>query len=109
MVRLFVGGTLLLAAVTLYALFHCLTRDSSQIAVLPKWAWALIVVCVPVIGVLLWFLIGYKSTKLHSNRGIHPTGPEDDPEFIRKINDDIAERKRHRTRGSSEDGETSTS
>lgn len=40
------------------ALVDIITRDESQIKHLPKVAWVLLVVFLPLIGIALWFLLG---------------------------------------------------
>ncbi len=50
--------SLLIIAVLIVALIDIITRDESQVKHLPKLVWILLVVLLPMIGSILWFLIG---------------------------------------------------
>jgi hypothetical protein len=99
MSRFLVAAIVLLTAITLYGVFDCLTRDRQYIRIMPKWAWALVILLVPIVGVLLWYLFGRSSfeggQRPVARRG--PIAPDDDPEYLRKIADDLAaDRRRDR-------------
>lgn len=50
--------TLLVIALMVGALIDIITRDDSRVKHLPKLAWALIVILLPLIGSILWFTLG---------------------------------------------------
>jgi len=50
--------SLLVIALMIGALVDIITRDDSQVRFLPKMAWIIIVILLPLIGSLLWFTIG---------------------------------------------------
>lgn len=50
--------SLLVIALMVGALIDIITRDDSQVRFLPKMAWLIIVILLPLIGSLLWFAIG---------------------------------------------------
>jgi len=50
--------SLLVIALMIGALIDIITRDSSLVKYLPKLAWIIIVILLPLIGALLWFGIG---------------------------------------------------
>lgn len=100
MARTLIAVIVVSAAIILYGLFDCLLRERSHIAVMPKWAWVLVILFVPVIGVLLWFVFGRSRTRIAKPGGKRsgPVAPDDDPEFLRRLSDDIEQRHRREAR-----------
>ncbi|KHS54153.1 MULTISPECIES: PLD nuclease N-terminal domain-containing protein [Brevibacterium] len=91
MARLLIAAIVLAAAVTLYGLFDCLLRDRGLIRVLPKPAWALIILFIPVLGFILWYLFG-RGSEDKPTRGIRPRGqvaPDDDPDYLRQVDREL--------------------
>lgn len=56
--RMALAFSLVLIAAMIYALVDIITRDEGQIRHLPKFAWAVLVILIPIIGVVLWFALG---------------------------------------------------
>lgn len=50
--------SLLLLALTVFALIDIITRDNSQVKHMPKMVWLLLVILIPLLGSILWFAIG---------------------------------------------------
>lgn len=50
--------TILTLAALVYALVDILMRDESEVKHLPKFGWVLLVVLLPLIGTVLWFVFG---------------------------------------------------
>lgn len=94
MPRILVGAIVLLTAITLYGVFDCLLRDRRHIRIMPKWAWVLVILFVPVFGLALWYVFGRSSFRPREDSG--PVAPDDDPEFLRRIADDVEAEKRRR-------------
>jgi hypothetical protein len=91
MARFLIAAIVLAAAVTLYGLFDCLLRDRGLIRVLPKPAWALIILFIPVIGFVLWLLFGRGSEAKPSTarRPRGPIAPDDDEDYLRQVDRDV--------------------
>ncbi len=66
-----------------FALIDLRFIDGARIRTMNKLAWALIIILVPIVGALLWFLVGRGGMKRRPARG--PKAPDDDPEFLRRI------------------------
>ncbi|HZU93610.1 MAG TPA: PLDc N-terminal domain-containing protein [Microbacterium sp.] len=72
---------LLVIALMIGALIDIITRDDSQVRFLPKMAWIIIVILLPLIGSLLWFAIGreYAEAGIRlprmTRREQHPSPP----------------------------------
>lgn len=75
---------------TIYAFIDCLQTNGRLMRVLPKAVW-LLVVLVPVLGPMLWFISGrldsrsVQRTVGRGGRPPGPRGPDDDPDFLRRL------------------------
>lgn len=100
MARGLVVGVVLLVAFTLYSVFDAAARPREEIAALPKWAWILVILLLPLVGAGLWYLIGRKRADggFGMRRTHGPSAPDDDPEFLRRIADDVAQKQRRERR-----------
>lgn len=72
-------------ALLVYALIDCLQTDSGRIR-LNRFVWLAVIVVIPVIGPILWIVLG----KIRERRGpARPAAPQlppdDDPEFLRQL------------------------
>jgi hypothetical protein len=80
MIRLVIGLLVALAVFTVYTVIDCAMSSRHAVRAIPKWAWLLVVVLLPVIGSGLWFWIG-RPRKERAN-GRRYTAPDDDPDFL---------------------------
>jgi hypothetical protein len=89
MVRLLIIGAVVAVAFTLYSLVDLVMTEASRARGVNKPLWVLIVVLLPVVGGLLWFMIG-KGAAGSRKRQI---APDDDPRFTGKAmsHDDLDE------------------
>jgi hypothetical protein len=77
----------------LWAVFDCITSDNERIRNLPKIVWVIIVIAFLEFGALAWVLLGRpQGTRPWAGpsgrarpTGLGPVGPDDDPDFLRKI------------------------
>ncbi len=76
MVRFVIIGIVIAVAFTLYALVDAAMTEGSRARGVPKPVWVVLVVVLPVIGGVLWFLIGKGDTP-----AVRPAAPDDDPRF----------------------------
>lgn len=103
------GGliTLLTIVLWVYAFFDALTCPAEEVRNLPKVIWLLVIVLFAVIGPLLWLFLGrpitHPGTAVSSSVPVssadhldpsdfhrpsgrsRPLGPDDDPEFLRRL------------------------
>ncbi|MHB0928191.1 MAG: PLDc N-terminal domain-containing protein [Candidatus Nanopelagicales bacterium] len=69
-----------LAAVWLYFIVEAsMTRNPN---LLPRYAWVLLTLLLPGLGTLLWFVFGRQ-------RRIRAAAPDDDPRFLRSLDDEV--------------------
>ncbi|MDO9589664.1 MAG: PLD nuclease N-terminal domain-containing protein [Microcella sp.] len=91
MTRLLIVLIVVAVAFTIYTLVDVLLTDRSRVRAFPKPLWAAVVVLLPVIGGLLWLIVG-KARRIPGSSS-RPIAPDDDPTFLRTLNrDDIAKR-----------------
>lgn len=77
----------------IYGLIDCLRSEPSDVRSIPKPAWILVILLLPLIGVILWFLFGrpqYAASTTrqgtsHAGRSTHYVAPDDDPAFLRTL------------------------
>jgi hypothetical protein len=73
-------------ALLIFCLVDVISIYESRIKVLNKIAWVFIIILVPVIGPILWLVIGKERRADHPAeraRDARPVAPDDDPEFLR--------------------------
>jgi len=84
MVRLWLVIVVAAVAFTVFALIDCATMPRTRVRSLRKGIWVLLVVVLPVLGGVLWFLLGRSPAVPRGNGGggAGYRGPEDDPDFL---------------------------
>lgn len=96
-------------ALTVFALADCVQTKDDQVRGIPKWAWILLIVFVPWVGPITWIVAG-RDRGWNSfggadrsgggrSRGPHrdrPLAPDEDPEFLRRLDEQIRREKRER-------------
>lgn len=80
MARVLVFAGLAAAVLTVFAVVDCALTERRRVRGLPKWAWILVALVLPVIGPLLWLVIGRGPARQPTVRRV--IGPDDDPEFL---------------------------
>jgi hypothetical protein len=96
MARLLLVLVIIVVAFTIYALVDSLMISKARVRGLPRWLWAVLIVVLPPIGGILWFLIGRGSKRSLTRPSTRVLGPDDDPDFLGTI------RKPVRTAGDDE-------
>ena len=93
---------LVLLAVALYVYFiiDVARTPKGQARSLPKWLWMLLVIVLPLVGGVLWLILGRAWPEGGGWwRRSGPVAPDDDPRFHRKLDDDVWSKKMKRRRG----------
>ena len=97
--------------IVVWALVEVLQADKTQVRRLPKWAWAILVVFpLPPTGAIAWFFLGRPKVEAGVPRNASRAGlnlpnlprrtryvarpaPDDDPEFLRRLNAEAEHRR----------------
>ncbi|MDN4648851.1 PLDc N-terminal domain-containing protein [Curtobacterium sp. PsM8] len=84
MVRLWLVIVVVAVAFTVFALIDCATMPRTRVRSLRKGIWVLLIVVLPVLGGVMWFLLGRTPAVPRGNGGggAGYRGPEDDPDFL---------------------------
>ncbi|WP_217181172.1 PLD nuclease N-terminal domain-containing protein [Streptomyces sp. AC495_CC817] len=82
MARLLIIGGFLAAVFWVFSIVDCALQPATRHRGVRKAAWIAIVILIPVIGGILWFVLGRRRADDQSTRLI---APDDDPEFLRSI------------------------
>ncbi len=111
---------LVLAVLTLYiyVLIDLARAPSGEVRILPKWLWAAVVVLVVILGPVLWLVLGRPKAayppaggdgggggsagRRPGPRG--PVAPDDDPEFLKRIDEQSWASRMERLRREREGG-----
>lgn len=97
MLRVF--GVILAVAIYIYCIIDVIRTPAGEMRTLPKWLWLILVVLVPLLGSALWLVLGRVWRSPGSRRRRGPLAPDDDPTFLKKLDDDVWTRKMQRRRG----------
>ena len=105
----------LVLALTIYSLHDCArTSEESMPARMPKFLWITLIVLIAPIGSIAWIIVSRVKAaeerggaveptvwsskdgiSLHRPERSRPAAPDDDPEFLRGLEQDIRRRKHH--------------
>jgi hypothetical protein len=89
---------LLVVGVVLWALVELLQTAGAAVRTLPRWAWAVLIVALPPLGAVAWFLLGRPQAAGVLSRPaptmplrrkqayVSRPAPDDDPEFLALLN-----------------------
>jgi len=75
---------LIVVIATVFTLIVIVMEDAAGIRLLPKWLWFIVVLLIPVIGVLAWWIFGRPLPGGPQSSG-PPRAPDDDPDFLRSL------------------------
>jgi hypothetical protein len=94
---------LVVVGVTVYALVDCSRSDAHEVRLLPRSAWFVVVVLLPLVGGLAWLVAGRPAGEAQpAAPATRPLAPDDDPEFLRRLDQErrrrAAEEERRRRR-----------
>ncbi len=91
---LIIGGAALIVGLTLYTLLDAVRTPAHEARTLPKWLWVLVTLLFPVVGPLMWLILGRPKAQpaAGSRRGFcqrrstpapSVSSPDDDEEYLR--------------------------
>ncbi|TDB77330.1 PLD nuclease N-terminal domain-containing protein [Micromonospora sp. KC723] len=69
------------------ALISCLSAEEDQVRGLPRVVWVPLILFVPLVGSVAWFLAGRPVAVAGRRERPRPVAPDDDPEFLKSIDE----------------------
>ncbi|WP_351226783.1 PLDc N-terminal domain-containing protein [Streptomyces sp. NPDC002133] len=75
-------------ALSIYAFIDCISTDEQEIRHIPKPIWAILVLLFPLVGSISWLVAGKKRTAARPERGGRWVAPDDNPDFLRSLDDE---------------------
>ena len=79
---------------TVYALVDCALLQRSRVRGLPRWVWMFVIVLIPVIGPVLWLLIG--RGRASTGKIVRSFAPDDDIDFLKGLDRATSDQERLR-------------
>jgi hypothetical protein len=92
-------GVIILIALYISFAVDVARTPRSEARALPKWLWLIIVLVLPIVGGVLWLILGrprYPGTRWRRRA---PLAPDDDPRFLRKLEEEAWRERMRRRRG----------
>ena len=115
---LIIGGAALIVGLTLYTLLDAVRTPAHEARTLPKWLWVLVTLLFPVVGPLMWLILGRPKAlpaaqpaagaprpgfgQRRSTPAPSVSSPDDDEEYLRWLKAK-AERERRSREAESND------
>lgn len=95
-----VVGILILIALYISFILDVLRTPRQEVRILPKSLWLAIVVLIPIIGGAFWFFLGRpKQSPGRWFARKQPLAPDDDPTFLKALEDEAWRRRMRERRG----------
>ena len=79
-------GVLVVIALTIAALVECVQTRTPRL--MPRFVWAVVIIALPVIGPLAWFLLGRVGGLGGRSGTRRVVAPDDDSTFLRELDDE---------------------
>ncbi|WP_240625195.1 PLDc N-terminal domain-containing protein [Kocuria tytonicola] len=90
-----IGAGALAVGVIIYALIECAQSEKYTVRAIPKGAWLLVILLLPVVGALLWLFFGRPRNDA-AREPARGRGPDDDPQFLRNLEERRRQQERAR-------------
>jgi hypothetical protein len=94
MVRVYLVVGLAAVIFSIYAVIDCAMTDHRRARGIPKPLWVLVILLLPVIGAVLWFVVGKDRSSGKAQRRV--MAPDDDPTFLKRLGTDQEQDERIR-------------
>ncbi|WDZ87312.1 PLD nuclease N-terminal domain-containing protein [Micromonospora cathayae] len=96
MVRVFLFLIVIQVVIASLALIDCLSAEKHQVRALPRALWVPVILVVPLLGPIAWFVAGRPASGGGAPRAASPRpgpiAPDDNPEFLKSLADSARQR-----------------
>lgn len=79
---------IIVALLTIYCVVEVAQAEPYAVRTMPRWLWAVVVICLPLAGALCWLFFGRPTAETRGNAPrVHqpPKAPDDDIDFLRGL------------------------
>lgn len=76
---------LMVVILTVYTLVDAAMLQRERIRGLPRWVWVFVIIFIPVIGPLLWLIVGRGRRAAPEGRVARSVAPDDDLDFLKGL------------------------
>ena len=79
---------IIVALLMIYCVVEVAQAPRFAVRRMPRWAWATVVICLPLAGAVGWLLLGRPNAESLGKKAKPPTrpaAPDDDPDFLRGL------------------------
>jgi len=87
MARFLVVLPFLVVAFDIFSIVDVALTGNSRVRALKKWIWVVLILLLPVIGGVLWFILG-KERAAGGDSELRSIAPDDDPSFLEQLDRD---------------------
>ncbi|MGO1972017.1 MAG: PLD nuclease N-terminal domain-containing protein [Propionibacteriaceae bacterium] len=74
----------MVALLMIYCVVEAAQSSPYAVRGMPRWLWAVTIICLPLAGAVLWLVFG-RPRKDTKTPGGPPRSPDDDPDFLRGL------------------------
>jgi hypothetical protein len=96
MARLLVLLPFIVVGLWVWSIVDIALIDSRRVRGIPKAGWIVLVIILPVVGAILWFVLGRERLSAAGRYATTTLAPDDDPTFLRQLNRDKEQEQRIR-------------
>ena len=75
----------ILALLVIFCVVEVAQADPNRVRLLPRWLWAACIILLPLVGAVGWLLFGRPVSRASNWPTRPPRGPDDDPDFLRRL------------------------
>jgi hypothetical protein len=78
---------IIVALLMIYCVVEVAQAPPLAVRRMPRWLWAVTVICLPLVGAVGWLLLGRPNAETLGKRGPRPRpkAPDDDVDFLRGL------------------------
>lgn len=98
---------LLPLVLAVYALVDCIQTPDEKVRHIPKIGWIVLIVLIGVVGPIAWLIAGRQRGSggtLRRSSAPQPIAPDDDPDFLSRLEDEARRNRRKKKDGEAEEG-----